>query len=141
MELEKVTVTFEIEPVALTILRHQAEWQHVTLDQLAAQYIGRCAAVVEQQHGNALVSDAFDHLIERSKAPKEEPEPVYKRIDEVTRLAESKGFTLSLDSGSILLLPRNRNINAEIAQTFRFNDEGLQVAKVWLEAHGDQKEG
>lgn len=58
-ELQKVMLTIEIEPVALTILQHQAEWQGLTLDQLAAYYVSRCATIVEEQHGNALASDAF----------------------------------------------------------------------------------
>lgn len=69
-DLEKVTVSFEIEAVALRVLQHQAEWQGLTLDQLVAQYVGRCAAVIEETHGNALVSDAFNGLRERNRGNK-----------------------------------------------------------------------
>ena len=48
-ELHTITVTLEIEPSALALLQQQADQQGLTLDQLAARYIGRAAAQVETQ--------------------------------------------------------------------------------------------
>jgi hypothetical protein len=66
-DLQKLTVTLEIEPIALTILQQQADWQGLSLEQLVASYVARCAAVIENQYGNALVADAFNGLAERNK--------------------------------------------------------------------------
>lgn len=74
-DLEKVTATFEIEPIALRILQHQAEWQGLSLEQLIASYVARCAKVIENQYGNALVADAFDGLAKRNKPKQQRPEP------------------------------------------------------------------
>lgn len=76
-ELETISTTFQIEPLALTVLQNQATWQGITLDELAAYYIGRVATVMEEQRGNALISDVFKHLIERNAPTTQKGSPRY----------------------------------------------------------------
>lgn len=59
-------------------------------------------------------------------------QPVYQRLYTLQRLAEAQRFTLSLDeSGSLFLISRHWPLRAT-AQSFRFNDAGMQAALAWL---------
>ncbi len=143
-DLQKVTVTFEIEPIALTILQQQADWQGLSLDQLVAAYIARCAAVIENQYGNALVADAFNGLAERNKPKQQrpEPEPVHKRLALLEREAGKWGYNLRVESGQIDLWSRREPKAGTMGQlhTFAFNDEGIRAAFDWLEWMKDHPE-
>lgn len=129
--LQKITLTIEIEPIALTILQQQAGWQGLSLDQLAAQYIGRCAGVVETQHGNALVADAFQGLVERNRQQKQ-PEPDQNRLQALERRAEERGYRIHLGDGLIELIPRELPEPEDVGR-FPLNDSGMQLALDWLE--------
>lgn len=130
--LQTITLTIEIEPVALTILQQQADWQGLTLGQLAAQYIGRCAGVVETQHGNALVADAFQGLVERNRPQQKQPEPDQDRLQALERLAEERGYRMYLGDGHIELIPLELPEPEDVGR-FPLNDSGVQSALDWLE--------
>jgi hypothetical protein len=141
-ELQAIMLIIEIEPVALGILEQQAAWQGLTLDQLAASYIARCAAVIENQYGNALVADAFDSLAERNKPKQQrpEPEPVYKRLARLEHQAGAWGYNTRVDNGQIDLWSSREpkpGIMGEL-HTFPFNDDGIQAAFAWLERAKDR---
>ena len=74
-ELHALTLTVEIEPTALTLLQQQADQQGLTLDQLAARYIGRAAAQVETQAGHIRAANAFNGLVERNQPQSKQPAP------------------------------------------------------------------
>lgn len=63
-ELQTITVTLKIEPAALTLQQQQADQQGLTLDQLAARYIGRAAAQAETHVGNIWVAYVFNRTRE-----------------------------------------------------------------------------
>lgn len=132
--LQTITLTIEIEPIALTILQQQADWQGLSLDQLAAQYIGRCAGVVETQHGNALVADAFHGLVERNRPPQKqpEPEPDQNRLQALERRAEERGYRMHLGDSLIELIPCELPEPEDVGR-FPLNDSGMQLALDWLE--------
>lgn len=62
-ELHILTLTIDIEPTALTLLQQQAGQQGVTLDQLAARYIGCAAAQAETHAGHIRAANAFNGLV------------------------------------------------------------------------------
>ena len=130
--LQKITLTIEIEPVALTILQQQADWQGLSLDQLAAQYIGRCACVVETQHGNALVADAFQSLVERNRPQQKQPEPDQDRLQALERRADECGYRMFLGDGHIELIPLELPEPEDVGR-FPLKDSGIQAALDWLE--------
>ncbi|HEX6777593.1 MAG TPA: hypothetical protein VF099_05280 [Ktedonobacterales bacterium] len=66
-ELHTITLTLEIESTALTVLQQQADQQGLTLDQLAARYIGRAAAQAETHAGLIRAANAFNGLVERNQ--------------------------------------------------------------------------
>lgn len=131
--LQKITLTIEIEPIALTILQQQADWQGLSLDQLAAQYIGRCAGVVETQHGNVLVADAFQGLVERNgpKQKQPEPEPDQDRLQALEHRADERGYRMFLGDGRIELIPLDLPEPEDVGR-FPLNDSGTQAALDWL---------
>ena len=81
-ELHTITLTLVIEPAALTVLHQQADQQGLTLDQLAARYIGRAAAQAETQAGHIRAANAGVRLVERNQPKPRQlaPEPGRKGL-------------------------------------------------------------
>lgn len=90
-ELSTITVTLEIEPAALTLLQQQADQQGVTLDQLAARYIGRAAAQAETQAGHIRAANAFNGLVERNQPQLRQGEPERQRVRALAHDAGEQG--------------------------------------------------
>lgn len=84
-ELHTTTLTLEIEPTALTVLQQQADQQGLTLDQLAARYIGRAAAQAETHAGHIRAANAFNGLVERNQPQQRRPEPAHRSLRALER--------------------------------------------------------
>lgn len=74
-ELYALTLTIEIEPSALALLQQQADQQGLTLDQLAARYIGRSVAHAETHAGHIRAANAFNGLVEPNQPKPQQGAP------------------------------------------------------------------
>jgi hypothetical protein len=77
LETMTLTVSFEVEPLTLDILKNQATWQGLSMDEMVAYYVARVATVMEEQHGNALISDVFKDLQARNAPTTQKGSPRY----------------------------------------------------------------
>ena len=77
LETMTLTVAFEVEPMTLDILKQQATWQGLSMNEMVAYYVARCATVMEEQHGNALISDVFKDLQARNAPTTQKGSPRY----------------------------------------------------------------
>lgn len=50
------------------------------------------------------------------------------------RLASRKGYSLRLEGDYIRLVPLTTQGDAGLPRTFRWNNDGIKTARVWLEA-------
>lgn len=89
-ELQIITLTLEIEPTALALLQQQADQQGLTLDQLAARYIGWAAAQVEKHAGHIRAANAFNGLVERNQPQPERPAPVRQHVRALNQEGEER---------------------------------------------------
>ena len=89
-ELHSLTVTIEIEPAALTILHQQADQEGLTLEQLAARYIGRAAAQTETRAGHIRAANAFNGLVERNQPQPKRPEPARTQVRALDQESEER---------------------------------------------------
>ena len=101
-ELHTITLTLEIEPTALTVLQQQADQQGLTLDQLAARYIGRAAAQAETRAGHIRAANAFNGLVERNQPQPQRPapEPMHRSLRALERKASEERSQVPEDTAS-----------------------------------------